>query len=597
MLLLVDNLEQVIDSAPELGSLLAACPNLTLLITSRELLRIQGEVEYQVPPLAEPEAVSLFCERSGLEPSEDIFELCARLDSLPLAVELAAARTKALTPAQILERLSQRLDLLKGGRDADPRQQTLRATIEWSYDLLLPDEQELFARLSVFAGGCTLEAAEEIADADLDTIQSLVEKSLLRFTIERYWMLETIREYAGERLPTEDGPRRAFAHARYFLQLAELSEPELWAQRTDVWLPRLDSEQANLRAALAWNVDEAGMGCPTVGCAVSVLGDPRPTEGSAALARALARTRNAVAPELRAKALIAAGRVAGWDSDWPDRARCSRKRSSYVVDSETRRASAAVSDSSAIPASSKATLRERPRRWTRASSSPGGRTIVRASRGRSATRRGRPSKNETSIVRVGCGRKAPRSPDDRNEAVRSALRRPHRLCGRSRRQFRPGTPPPRGEPHPVRGARADHLDPGRATLHRSGRAARAGTPTSPGSNFARALQRGREDAPQFHLVYWLEELAAVAGRRASQRGRPSSGQRRMRTSSASEWPSSKRAARSASVTERSPTTSRTTRGRNSRAWPRHDAGTGCHLRIGGRAHADMSRSVAQPRAR
>ena len=118
-------------AAPELSSLLQRCPNLTLLVTSRELLRISGEVEYPVPPLASPEAVSLFCERSQLEPSEEIAELCARLDALPLAVELAAARTKALSPAQILERFSQRLDLLKGGRDADPRQQTLRATIEW----------------------------------------------------------------------------------------------------------------------------------------------------------------------------------------------------------------------------------------------------------------------------------------------------------------------------------------------------------------------------------------------------------------------------------------------------------------------------------
>ena len=175
----------MIEAAPELSALLAGCPNLTLLVTSRELLRISGEVEYPVPPLAEPEAVALFCARAQLEPSAEIAELCARLDSLPLAVELAAARTKALSPAQILERLSRRLDLLKGGRDADPRQQTLRATIEWRYDLLSPEEQQLFARLSVFAGGCTLEAAEDVADADLDTLQSLVEKSLLRFTTER----------------------------------------------------------------------------------------------------------------------------------------------------------------------------------------------------------------------------------------------------------------------------------------------------------------------------------------------------------------------------------------------------------------------------
>ena len=129
MLLLLDNLEQVIEAAPALSGLVQACPNLTLFCTSRELLRVQGEVEYSVPPLASSEAVDLFCERSGLEPSDEIAELCARLDDLPLAVELAAARTKALSPAQILERLSDRLDLLRGGRDAEARQQTLRATI------------------------------------------------------------------------------------------------------------------------------------------------------------------------------------------------------------------------------------------------------------------------------------------------------------------------------------------------------------------------------------------------------------------------------------------------------------------------------------
>ena len=205
LLLLLDNLEQVIEAAPELSALLQACPNLTLLVTSRELLRVAGEVEYPVPPLASPEAVSLFCERAQLEPSEEIAELCARLDNLPLAVELAAARTKALSPTQILERLSHRLDLLKGGRDADPRQQTLRATIEWSYDLLSAAEQELFARLSVFAGGCTLEAAEEVCDADLDTLQSLVEKSLVRFT-ER--ALLDARDDSGACLGAETRRRR-----------------------------------------------------------------------------------------------------------------------------------------------------------------------------------------------------------------------------------------------------------------------------------------------------------------------------------------------------------------------------------------------------
>jgi hypothetical protein len=172
LLLLLDNFEQVVEAASELGSLLESCPNLRLLVTSRELLRIRGEVEYSVPPLAQPDAVELFCARSQLQRSDDIAELCRRLDNLPLAVELAAARTSVLWPAQILERLSKRLDLLEGGRDSESRQQTLRATITWSHDLLSADEQRLFARLSVFAGGCTLEAAETVCAADLDTLQS-----------------------------------------------------------------------------------------------------------------------------------------------------------------------------------------------------------------------------------------------------------------------------------------------------------------------------------------------------------------------------------------------------------------------------------------
>jgi predicted ATPase/class 3 adenylate cyclase len=253
MLLLLDNLEQVIESAPDLSQLLAACPNLTLLVTSRELLRVQGEVEYEVPPLKEPEAVSLFCERAQLRPSEDIRELCFRLDNLPLAVELAAARTKALSPAQILERLSQRLDLLKGGRDADPRQQTLRATIEWSYDLLSEKEQRLFRALSVFAGGCTLEAAEEVADADIDTLQSLVEKSLLRFTDERYWMLETIREYGGERLEKSSASEDSGeTHAAYYLALAERVHDAESTDGSKSEFRLLGIDHDNLRLALSW---------------------------------------------------------------------------------------------------------------------------------------------------------------------------------------------------------------------------------------------------------------------------------------------------------------------------------------------------------
>jgi predicted ATPase len=256
LLLLLDNLEQVIVAAPELSSLLQGCPNLALLVTSRELLRVQGEVEYEVPPLQEPEAVSLFRERSKLEPSDEIAELCRRLDSLPLAVELAAARTKALSVNQILERLSSRLDLLKGGRDADPRQQTLRATIEWSHELLTEDEQRLFCCLSVFAGGCTLAAAEEVCDADLDTLQSLVEKSLLRFSNERYWMLETIRDYAAERLEEADGisasRRRHAEHVR-----KEVRRISSDLRRLDPnALERIGPEQDNIRAAFSWAANQ-----------------------------------------------------------------------------------------------------------------------------------------------------------------------------------------------------------------------------------------------------------------------------------------------------------------------------------------------------
>jgi predicted ATPase len=250
LLLLLDNIEQVIEAAPELASLVEGCPNLRLLLTSRELLRVRGEVEYPVLPLALPEAVDLFCARARSDADAAVHELCQALDNLPLALELAAARASVLSPRQILERLSGRLDLLKGGRDADPRQRTLRATIEWSYDLLSEEEKTLFARLSVFAGGCTLEAAEQVADADLDTLQSLVDKSLLRHTDERFWMLETIREFAVERLEDSgqaDDLRRR--HAEHFLALADEAYPHLRGSPGD-WLDRLEREHDNLRAAL-----------------------------------------------------------------------------------------------------------------------------------------------------------------------------------------------------------------------------------------------------------------------------------------------------------------------------------------------------------
>ncbi|HEY8778031.1 MAG TPA: hypothetical protein VIM33_16335, partial [Gaiellaceae bacterium] len=251
LLLLLDNLEQVVDAAPTLAALVEACPNLRLLVTSRELLRVRGEVEYPVLPLGDPDAAELFAMRAGIEPDAAVHELCRALDNLPLALELAAARTAVLTPQQILERLSQRLDLLKGGRDADPRQQTLRATIEWSHELLDEQEQRLFARLAVFAGGCTLEAAEQVVGADLDVLQSLVDKSLLRHTADRFWMLETIREYAAERLEQSGGADDArWRHAVHFLALAEEAASEVIGAHPRAWLERLEAEHDNLRAAL-----------------------------------------------------------------------------------------------------------------------------------------------------------------------------------------------------------------------------------------------------------------------------------------------------------------------------------------------------------
>jgi predicted ATPase len=256
MLILLDNFEHVVDAAPALAELLAACPNLDLLVTSREPLHLAGEQEYAVPPLSRADGIDLFLARARairpeLDVDEAVAEICDRLDDLPLALELAAARVKALSPGQILDRLQQRLPLLTGGaRDLPERQRTLRATIEWSYDLLTPEEQRLFARMSVFRGGCTLEAAEDVADADLDTIQSLVDKSLLRHSEERFWMLETIREYAAERLDeSAEAEAARTRHAEHVLALAEATEPQQWLASLD-WLDLLDREQDNIRAAL-----------------------------------------------------------------------------------------------------------------------------------------------------------------------------------------------------------------------------------------------------------------------------------------------------------------------------------------------------------
>jgi predicted ATPase len=206
LLLLLDNFEHVIDSSAGVASLLEACPRLDVAVTSRERLRVGGEQVYSVPVLARGDSQRLFVTRAQaalpeFQPDEHVDELCARLDDLPLAIELAAARTPLLTTAQLLERLGKRLDLLRGGRDAEVRQRTLRATIEWSHELLNAEEQKLFAALSVFHGGWTLESAERVCEADVEALESLVDKSLVRrMESGRLFMLETIREFAAEQL-------------------------------------------------------------------------------------------------------------------------------------------------------------------------------------------------------------------------------------------------------------------------------------------------------------------------------------------------------------------------------------------------------------
>ncbi len=222
-LLMLDNAEHLM---PEVAAKVAELRDIagpTVVVTSRERLQLQGEHVYSVPSLEPEDGVELFLARarsldSPAKESEAVTELCRRLDNLPLALELAAARTVVFSPEQLVERLSGRLDLLKAGRDADPRQQTLRATIEWSYDLLEPEEQRLFRALSVFAGSCDYEAAESVCDADPDTLQSLLDKSLIRRREERgqtrYWMLESIRELAVERLGRRGRGCRASTTAR-----------------------------------------------------------------------------------------------------------------------------------------------------------------------------------------------------------------------------------------------------------------------------------------------------------------------------------------------------------------------------------------------
>ena len=324
LLLVLDNFEHLLDAAAGVAETIGSCPRLTVLVTSREPLHVDGEWEVAVDPLREPEAVELFRQRAaavraGFTANGEVAEICRRLDCLPLAIELAAARVKALSLPALLERLEQRLPLLAGGsRSAPERQRTLRATIAWSHDLLTPAEQDLFARLAVFAGGCTLDAAEQICGADLDGIASLVDKSLLRLSGERYWMLETIREFAAERLEElPDVSELCDRHASWYVALGERARPELVARRGPEWLDRLDAEQANLRAALEHLLaSEDRDGALQLVGAIWLYWAQRGhwTEGRRFLASALARDED-VQPERLVDAFWGAAILALWQGD------------------------------------------------------------------------------------------------------------------------------------------------------------------------------------------------------------------------------------------------------------------------------------------
>jgi len=280
-LLLVDNCEHVLDEAARVvGALLGATEKLRVIATSREPFALAGEQVVPVDPLERSDAVGLFLARAeaagatALE-GDVVAELCRRLDNLPLAIELAAARTPALPPEVLLERLAGRLDLLHGTRDADDRQRTLAATIRWSYDLLDERDKQAFRSLSIFVGGASLAAVEEVAEADLDDVASLVGKSLMRLMSTadgpRYWMLETIREFANARLAEEMNASLEGRFVRFFADLAAKAAPELGARDAVLWLERLEAEAGNLRLAFSLAVRTETPEAAVVGAALADL--------------------------------------------------------------------------------------------------------------------------------------------------------------------------------------------------------------------------------------------------------------------------------------------------------------------------------------
>jgi predicted ATPase/class 3 adenylate cyclase len=337
-LLVLDNMEQVVTAAPRLGALLAGAPTVSLLVSSREVLRVGGEREFSLPPLPEDPAVELFLQRArqvrpDFEPSPHdlvaIRHITERLDGLPLAIELAAARIRVLSPAQILERLGDRLRLLTGGdRDRSDRQRTLRGAIAWSHELLGPDEQRLFRRFGVFAGRPNLGAVEAVVDPvdvddPLEVLTSLVEKNLVRRVDSggeaRFGMLETIREYALERL-AEAGEEQEFRerHAIHYAGVAERAEPELLGTTPSRFLDALEADHDEFRALASWSLVA---GRPDVGiraCAsIWRMWQQRGhlAEGRVRLTELLAHPALDQEGAWRAKALTALGGVTYWLGD------------------------------------------------------------------------------------------------------------------------------------------------------------------------------------------------------------------------------------------------------------------------------------------
>ncbi len=345
LLLLIDNFEQVLPAAGSIARLLDGTPGLKVIVTSRAPLRVAAEREVPVPPLADDEAAELFIARAqAADPNfalsernaGAVAEICARLEGLPLAIELAAARTKLLPPVALLSRLGNRLELLTGGRrDAPQHQQTLRMTLDWSYDLLEPDAQRLFAQLGVFSGGCTLASAEAVCGGEgsvLEGLSALVDESLVRQRETdagepRFSMLEIVREYALERLSQSgDGDETRRRHLEHFVSFAEEAEPKLADRDQISWFARLEDEHDNLRAALAFALDSDDSSS-ALRLAVGVRRfwqiHGYLVEGRQALESALAATP-AVPSELRANALNMSGILAGEQGEF-DAARVSFK--------------------------------------------------------------------------------------------------------------------------------------------------------------------------------------------------------------------------------------------------------------------------------